>query len=418
VKGSLRLQILGLYLAVLAVGLGGVLLWSGYQLKRSAEERAYHELVAKALLLASVLQESVEHGWVAAEVVEGYARRAGARVVVADRHLRVLASSEPVPALLSPRQGWADEDSRRRLYATVPVLDEGGRPRGAVELSVPAAAVLGPVRASWAALATAGLAVLGAVAVASSLLATWVTRPLEALTEAADAMAAGELSRRVRVDGTGELRRLASSFNRMAEQVEAMLARQRAFAAHAAHELRSPLASLRVRLEVLRDHLVHDPGARNSLDDALRVLDRLQRLADHLLALWAVQEVGAPRRQPVDLAPVLYELVDEVAPLAADAGLRLEVDVPAHLPEVLADPEQIRLVVRNLLDNAIKHTPQGGRVTVRATASDRSVELVVADTGVGIDPQHLPRDAAGSTTALVPTTRATSAVRKASSACS
>ncbi|MCS7173410.1 MAG: HAMP domain-containing histidine kinase [Armatimonadetes bacterium] len=170
-----------------------------------------------------------------------------------------------------------------------------------------------------------------------------------------------------------------------------MVAQQQAFAARAAHELRSPLASLRLRLEVLQGELVPDPAARRSLDDALRVLDRLQRLADHLLALWAVQEVGAPHRRSVDLAPVLYELVDEMAPLAADAGLRLEVDVPPHLPEVFADPEQIRLVVRNLLDNAVKHTPEGGHVTVRAAAQDAWVELVVADTGVGIAPEYLPK---------------------------
>ncbi len=110
--------------------------------------------------------------------------------------------------------------------------------------------------------------------------------------------------------------------------------------------------------------------------------------------LWlqaSVHEGDASQRRPVDLAPLLYGLVEEMTPLAAEAGLRLEVDVPPHLPEVLADPEQMVLVVRNLLDNAIKHTLEGGRVTVRASARDASVELVVADTGVGIPPEHLPR---------------------------
>jgi signal transduction histidine kinase len=392
VNVSLRSQILAVTVGLLLLGLGGMVVWSGYQLKRSAEERAYHELVAKAVIVAVALEEPLEHGWLPPALVTTYARSAGARVVVLDRQLRVLASSETVSpeSLAVPRRGWAAEASGRRLYATVPVL-EGGRLRGAVELSVPAEAVLGPVRASWAAMATGGAAVLGAVAVASSLLATWITRPLRSLTDAADAVAAGRLSQRVRVEGAEEVRRLASSFNRMAERVEAMVAQQRSFAARAAHELRSPLASLRVRLEVLQGKVLTDPAAKKSLDDALRGLDRLQRLADHLLALWSVQEAGASRRERVDLAPLLYELAEEVAPLAVDAGLRLEVDVPAHLPHVRVDPDQIRLAVRNLLDNAIKHTPDGGTVALRAAAAGEWVELVVADTGVGIAPEHVGR---------------------------
>ncbi len=392
-KASLRWQILAVYLGLLVLGLGGVVTWSAYLVRRHAEQRAYHELVAKGLILGTVLHETVEHGWVPQALLEAYARKSGARVVVLDRRLRVVASSEPVApeGRPAPRQGWGEEASGRRLYATVPLLEEDGRAHGALELSVPAAAVLGPVRAAWTALIGAAAAVLGTVGVVSGLVAGWITRPLRALTEAADALAAGHLSERVRLEGPEEVRRLGSSFNRMAERLEAMLARERAFAAHAAHELRSPLASLRLHLERLRGRPGADPTASKAVHDALRALGRLQALVDHLLALWTVQEAGAPRRQRVDLAPVLYELADEVALLAAEAKLGLEVDVPAHLPEVYADVDQLRLAVRNLLDNAIRHTPDGGRVLLRATAEDGWVEVVVQDTGVGIAPEHLPK---------------------------
>ncbi|MCL6498761.1 MAG: hypothetical protein K6U07_01855, partial [Firmicutes bacterium] len=90
-RTSLRWQILGLYLGLLVLGVGGLAAWSGYQLKRSAEERAYHELVAKALIVAAVVREPLEHRWLPQAVVAGYARSAGARVVVLDRRLRVLA---------------------------------------------------------------------------------------------------------------------------------------------------------------------------------------------------------------------------------------------------------------------------------------------------------------------------------------
>lgn len=388
--GSLRFQILTLSVGLLTLGVGGLVVWAGYHVQQASIERSYHELIANALVLATVLHEPLEHGRVAESVLAEYARTVKARIVILDRRLRPVASSErgAVEAPGIPRRGWGREGSQLRLYATVPVVEDG-RPRGAVELSVPAAVVLEPVWRSWFALAAAGAAVVAIVGTVSALLATWITRPLRNLTGAADEVASGNLSQRVPLDGAEELRQLAASFNRMAEQVQAMVQRQRAFAAHAAHELRSPLASLKVRLEMLEGK-AEEAGTQKLAQEALRAADRLQRLVDHLLALHAVQKGGVPRRHPVDLAPVLYELADEVGPLAAQSGLRLEVDVPAHLPEVMADVEHVRWIVRNLLDNAIRHTPEGGQVVLRAGPAQHGVKVAVQDTGVGIAAEHLP----------------------------
>lgn len=387
---SLRFQILILSVGLLTVGVGGLVVWAGYHVQQASVDRSYQELVANALVLATVLHEPIEHGQVAESVLAEYARSVKARIVVLDHHLRPIASSErgAVEANWIPRRGWGREGSELRLYATVPVLEDG-RPKGALELSVPAAVVLEPVRRSWLALAAAGVALVATVGTVSALLAGWITRPLHSLTGAVEDVASGNLSRRVPLDGPEEFRRLATSFNRMAQQVQAMVERQRVFAAHAAHELRSPLASLKVRLEMLEGK-AEEAGIRKLAQEALRAADRLQRLVDHLLALQAVQEGGAPRRQPVDLAPVLYELADEVGPLASQSGLCLQVDVPAHLPEVTADVEHVRWIVRNLLDNAIRHTPEGGRVVLRAGPAQHGVEVAVQDTGVGIAPEHLP----------------------------
>ena len=392
-RSSLRVQVVGLSVGLVAVGVGGLVVWAGYRLQQATIEGSYHELLAKALVLATVLREPLEHGWVDQATVAEYAQTARARVLVLDRSLRLVASSEPgsAPPSGTARQGWAREPSGVRLYATVPVVEDAGRLYGAVELSVPATSVLEPVRRTWRSMAAVGAAVVAAVGLVSALLVGWITRPLRVLTHVAGALASGRLSERVPVEGAEELRRLADTFNRMAEQVQAMVERQRAFAAHAAHELRSPLASLRVRLEILQGRVAEDASAGKLVEDALRGVDRLQRLVDHLLALWAVQETVGPRPGPVDLAPALYELADEVGPLVAQAGLTLEVDVPPHLPDAMADVEQVRLVVRNLLDNAIKHTPHGGRVVLRARPRGDGVELVVQDTGVGIAPEHLPR---------------------------
>jgi signal transduction histidine kinase len=111
---------------------------------------------------------------------------------------------------------------------------------------------------------------------------------------------------------------------------------------------------------------------------------------DHLLALVSLDEGQQPPRVAVDLAPLLYEVADEVGPVARATGVDLRVDVPPHLPVVQGSPEQLRVVARNLLDNAIKYSPAGGPVTLTAQADNHAVQVEVQDHGIGITAEALP----------------------------
>jgi len=121
-----------------------------------------------------------------------------------------------------------------------------------------------------------------------------------------------------------------------------------------------------------------------------RELVNLQRMVDQLLALATLEQSGCAARAALDLAPLLYELADEISPLVQAAQVQWRVDVPIHLPPVYANAEQLRMAVRNLLDNALKYTPANGLVTLHATTQTDCVVIEVSDTGSGIPSDALP----------------------------
>jgi two-component system OmpR family sensor kinase len=121
-----------------------------------------------------------------------------------------------------------------------------------------------------------------------------------------------------------------------------------------------------------------------------REVEHLKELVDHLLVLVSLDEGQQPPRVTLDLAPLLNEVADELGPLARAAQIDLRVDVPPHLPSVQGSPEQLRIVVRNLLDNAIKYSLAGSAVVLNAWGTDDAVAIEVRDRGIGIPAEALP----------------------------
>jgi signal transduction histidine kinase len=234
---------------------------------------------------------------------------------------------------------------------------------------------------------TLPLSVLFALVV-TQLLARGMTSPLREMTAAAQAMARGDYSRRVRATSSDEVGELARAFNRMAEDLKDADRQRHELVANVSHELRTPVSALRAVLENIVDGVTTPDDA--TLRAALTQTERLGELVNQLLDLSRVEAGAVPlHRDRLVLQPFLGACVDEAA--LAGRDVRYVVDVePADLA-VLADQDRLHQVVANLLDNAARHSPPAGSVTARCRGLGGAVQIDVIDEGPGIEPQDRAR---------------------------
>lgn len=344
-----------------------------------------------------------------AALVQDYARYSGrGRVVVVGADGRVLADSAPLdpgspdyssrPEIGTALAGGTFTGFRysrtlgtELLLVAVPLSVEG-KTAGALRLSYPADVVRGRVQRTWLALSVLGTVVLAIACAVGYLLARGLTRPLRQLHATAARLGAGDTAARAPVPrGPAELRVLASQLNTSAGRVEDLLRAQRDFLADVSHQLRTPLAALRLRLDVLAERSAG--SARAGAREAAAEAARLGRLVDGLLAL-ARNEARDEPRQPVDAAAVAGERVSAWSALAEEDGVRLlpELDGDAS---VLAVPGALEQVLDNLLANAVAASPAGTAVVVQVRSEPDGVHLVVADEGAGLTDGQLAALARG-----------------------
>jgi two-component system sensor histidine kinase BaeS len=241
------------------------------------------------------------------------------------------------------------------------------------------------------ALAIAVAASLATALAASWLLAQRLTRPIRDLAGAADRIGQGSYEVRVPAPAAGdELDTLAKAFNRMAGALASTEQRRQELLADLAHELRTPLATLEGYVEGLSDGVVAADQEAWTVLQAEVV--RLGRLAEDLTAVSRAEEQQLDlRRGPVDPSKLVSVAVQAAQPSFAAKGVALHASVEEHPPAVAVDADRIGEVLANLLGNALRHTPAGGRVEVTARQRGKELELAVADTGEGIPPELLGR---------------------------
>ena len=223
----------------------------------------------------------------------------------------------------------------------------------------------------------------------------WMARfaltPLSRLAESTRTIDIEDLSRRVPVRGArDELDNVATAFNDTLERLEHAIGEMRQFSTALAHELRTPLAALRGDIEMTMLQPAGE-GLRQRFASQLEEIDSLKRLIDQILVVAQAEAGQIPLAiDSVDLGTLAASLVEQIEPVAQSRGITMRCD---HADDVVVqgDAEWLKRLVLNLLDNAIKFTPHGGRVTVDVSRMGAVARLAVRDTGIGIAPDVQPR---------------------------
>jgi signal transduction histidine kinase len=235
-----------------------------------------------------------------------------------------------------------------------------------------------------------GVAALTGV-IAASLLMRGVTRPLREMTVASEEMAHGRYDQQIPERGGEEVRRLGHAFNEMARQVSLSHRTLRDFLANVSHELKTPLTSIQGFSQAMVDGSLSAPEAyaeagRIITDEAVR----MRGLVDDLLYLSQVDS-GEFRIQPDDMAPneLLQATRERFARRAEQSGVELRT-LPQATPHIYADGRRLEQALANIVDNAVRHTPSGGQVTLRSAAENGNIRLSVHNTGPVIPADAMP----------------------------
>jgi signal transduction histidine kinase len=283
------------------------------------------------------------------------------------------------------------------VAAAIPIYSTGAVLVGTVILVRPTAPLNHDIVELWVILGTVAVVAMLAAALLAFALARWVSRPLAGLDSAAGRLADGDLAIRAVVDsGPPELRRLGTTFNTMAGRLEALVHGNRAVIADVSHQLRTPLAALRLRLDLLAADTDPDPETTgHELAGALDELARLSRLVDGLLAVARAENV-VPVPTVVDVAEVARERVVAWHPVADDRGIALEA---AEMGSVRARASvlawigegHLEQVLDNLIANALDALSAGGHITVTAAVTTAGAQITVADDGPGMNAEDRER---------------------------
>jgi heavy metal sensor kinase len=274
---------------------------------------------------------------------------------------------------------------------TMPVM-EGGRVIHVIQVGMSLESLY--VTRSRFLLIMAGVLPLGLLFAGGGgwLLARRALAPVDRMTQAARRISAQHLAERLEESGAGDkLDRLASTLNAMLGRLDDAFQQIRQFSADASHELQTPVTILKGELEVALRAPRSAAAYQRHLQSALEEVDRIAMLVDGLLLL-ARADTGVLRlaQQPVDLAQLVQEVYEQTRGLAATRQVSLALGALAPVT-ILGDYERLRQLLLNLVDNGLKYTPAGGRVTLSVQEEGGKICLRVADTGIGLDPAEQPQ---------------------------
>ncbi|MDE3019646.1 MAG: HAMP domain-containing protein [Nitrospirota bacterium] len=415
--GTLLAVMLGLAVA------GGLAFRSIEQLELARAEEA---LASRTGLAALALRPLLDRPPLPSDRLQAQAREIGlqanARVTVIAEDGRVLADSalseEAIATLdnhrtrpevanaLAAGRGTdirrSDTTGQRLFYLSLRVTAPDTRAVHVVRLAMPLTTLESRIRDLQQALGIAFGVAFAVSVLLSFFIARGLTRPLSDIAAVARQLAGGSFERRIPAASNDEVGVLATTLNQMADQLDHDITALRKletvrkdFVANVSHELRTPLTSIKGYVEALLE------GAKDHPEEATRFLhiilkqsDRLNLILEDLLQLSQIESGRVQFRQdPVDLRGVVDRTLASIKPLAEKKQQTLSVAIPQDAPPVTGDEDRLVQVLTNLLDNAVKYSPEGGTidVTTRPARGDAAIELTVADNGIGIPEADRPR---------------------------
>ena len=389
---SLQFRLVLGFALVLAMALAGVSVYVGYAAEREVERIEKRQEDARTARVQQVISRFYSQRRDPAQlqsVLEQAGRLAGQRIIVRGLNGEVIGDSHLRFGLRRERPSNGS--------APVPVL-VAGREVGSFSFTpdtgperIPDPAVASLVSTVNRSLLLTGISAVALGILLVSVLSRKLLAPVTNLGEAAQHLGRGVFSRRVPAEGTSELRQLALAFNSMAANLEDAERQRRNLVADVAHELRTPVSNIQGYLEALKDGLLQPD--ESTIDTIHGQVIHLGHLVEDL-RLVAQAEAGALQlhRIPGRMSDLLQGCVDAVRPRAEAKGISVTLETDEGIPLVEMDGTRISQVVNNLLENAIIHTPDGGRIAVSAgTSGDGMVRVAVADTGRGIPAEDLDR---------------------------
>lgn len=386
------------YVLVLAIVALGVPLAISLVDRVDAEIETQARGQADLLAVAAVGLLDHAHHADLVRLVDRASRNSRGRVLVVDRRGGVLADSAgpasvgtdfsarpEVAAALKGRATRRTRPSRtlgERIIATGAPVVEGGRVAGAVRVTQSVAAAHRAVRRQILEIALVALVVLLAGLGVGALLAGQIARPLRRLQAAAQAVAGGDMAVRAPVEGSSEQRSLAASFNDMTRRLGDVMRSQEEFVADASHQLRTPLAGLRLLLEEMRAEQL-PPQAAKDLEAGMREVDRLARTVTDLLVLSDAGQ-DAPHGERVSLGDAAARAAERWSAYAAQRQITIRVAAAPGAGTVWCARLDLDRALDAVIENALRYSPVASVVTVATAAGG----LSVVDEGPGVDPEE------------------------------
>lgn len=335
------------------------------------------------------------------KAITKYGAESGARVIVLDMSGVAIADSESQDALgtsfisrpevvealagtVSIGRRFSTTANQELLYVAVPILN-GSQTLGAVRLTFPASVVDDAVNQRLRGISSVAGITLLVSALVALLLALGITRRLSNLKNVTEEFTKGNYKVRAEINGGApEIRSLARSFNAMADQLDKLIAQQKAFAGDASHQLRTPLTALQLRLERATEMLETDPaGAAERIEAAMVETDRLQRLVEGLLVLSRSENSDKITRDKCDASRIAHERFENWEALANEQDVSLALEVPESA-NVFAIPGALEQVIDNYVDNALGIVPTNSKITIRISVDSEFTKVSVIDEGPGI----------------------------------